>query len=1151
MAETNEYLNLGVNIDARIQGANETIQMVDKINERVRNLQRTVSDSSAHNAGLTSSDTEGMMKHVVDSAHNVREELDGSRSAFSDLASFGATLSKDFSSISTVLDGQNMLDLSNKSYGDLSKLYEQYSKEVQKFKEAVNVSVISHELYTLQQLDELAKQEDVVKEKMDILRESLQQMDNTSNTMSFAQFSELNKDLDETQQKLRDLYADRNATANIINDALRNGSDADYVAKMKAGMDELDQKIISLESHAAGIQHTMETAGAYWQDPLNVEVAKKITSALETEEKALNSVHRAQQRVLNASPADTQRSFARVFTQYEMAQKKLSEVEMAMQSVGDAGEEAGTKSAKGFSDFAKAIDKAVKSGWSSFLNTSKKELNGMSKAITNIRKSIADWHKDQKSIADQAKAMYNTFNSFWRMLKTRIKRKLVGAVFNDITGTIGEIARIEPRFNSAISGFIVSARTLGAQIIASFEPIASIVFPILSQLLDYLTRGAAELAQFISRATGNLQFIQATKGQFDYAASLDKTTSSTKKATKAAKEYKNTVMSFDQLHKLNGDDESALDEALGLEGVNLDHANDKVDAINELGDRLWKALNAHDFAGAGAVIGDAVNMGFAWLSDKFGWEKNAEKFSGWLQNIIDAVNGFISELDPEVIGKSIGDLGNVFIHLFEQWTDPENGFDYREFGRKLGGILGNAVKTADWDVLGEGLVQGIQGTVNTVNGFMETRFLNEETGELESIFAVLGHALSGLLGGMIKAFSPSDWAELISGLVNGFFEFLAVTFSDPAKAEEFGHKLAQTINETINKLDAGQMTEGINAFTKSFTTLVETAFGDIDFSSAWSKFKEILGGLDWGDLAETIGIVFAPAFLSGLGSAIGSLLKTGGSALLMKYVFSHFMGGGAGAGAGGAAAGAGGVVGFFAGVLKFGMTLAAIYTAVKGIHTIIELKRNPEKVADDYAKKTQAHKDDPQNVQQAGGITLGVMKGNVRMPTFGELMDQIFQRNYTLEKAEQMGRTRDASLGYDPSNPQSSSGLGNLMAMALNPVMEKFVAPKLQEIIDGTADIPETALSNTDSDAFATTLIDGVAEATALPTDSVAGQNSEEFRTFLSEDFRGTVMEAAMMLAKEIADKDFTVELDRQVLAKSMHSYDASQNKRYNTQYAF
>lgn len=516
----------------------------------------------------------------------------------------------------------------------------------------------------------------------------------------------------------------------------------------------------------------------------------------------------------------------------------------------------------GFGRLGSQIATVTKSIGSGLVSAAKAGFNAIKSGIKGVIGHFKNLRYESVSVDGVIQKVSRTFLSFARMMKTRIKRKLISAVFTDVSKDIGIIAQTSDRFNNAISSMIDSCKALGMQITAMAEPIVSIVGPIVSDVIDKFEAVADKAAQFVARLTGNDTYLKAEKGQSNYAASVDKTTASTKAATKATKEYQNTVLSFDQLHKLNGVDNAdadALDETAitGIDDAKLQKAETQATKANEIADKIHDALTRHDYYGAGHAAAEGVNELFGALQRVAGWDANGEKVTKTLQSIISAVRGFVDGLDAKQIGTAIGDVINTAIESFRILTDPEEGLPFADMGKKLGDILIAGVKKVKWRDLGVDIVQGLQSAVKFVNGFLSSEFVDSVTGETESIGTVIGKALHDMFAGAVDSFEPEEWGMLIANLWNNFTDMIAEFFAEPEKFKELGTKFGTAVNTTFENVDVERTSKAVENMAESLTNFIIAAVEAIDwgkvFKTMWELFTGVLEGVTNGIVKATMG----------------------------------------------------------------------------------------------------------------------------------------------------------------------------------------------------------------------------------------------------------------------------------------------------------
>lgn len=558
------------------------------------------------------------------------------------------------------------------------------------------------------------------------------------------------------------------------------------------------------------------------------------------------------------------------------------------------------------------IKKRIKGMFSTGINLCKRFGNVLSTAFKLATLQFGKLGNHTKSFSSGldnaskvAKKVFQKFNSYISMLRTRIRRRVVALIFSDITGTFGRFAQLMPRFNSSVSGVVNSARLLGTQLLAVVEPLASRLLPYFSMLMDVLAGVADRLSQFTAQLMSYNTFIKASKGNYDYASSLDEAANSANKAKKATKDYEATVLGFDQLNKLNGSSGDASGEDV-LAQIKV--AETEANAWSKLGQKLAKLWRLKKYFSIGKTLGNLLNTGFKWLQGKIGWSNNGNKIKAFLNNVVSGINGFIRGIDGAQIGSALADIANTLINSVEQFFGT---VDFSGLGTRLADTFGNFLVDTDWNKLGSAVMKVIQSAVKTLAGFLK------KTVKDKSFGANLGKALREALEGLFDSFSVEDWSDVLAGLTNNFFDFLIELFGDQSKWQSFAEKLAQTINETFKKLDAKKMADGISALARSFTTVVTTLIHEIDWGTVISKLIETLGELDWGSVASAVGILLAPKLMSSLaGGFLGSLGFGGGNSGWFNFgnkartantawsLFKAYQtGSGAGAGAGAGASG--------------------------------------------------------------------------------------------------------------------------------------------------------------------------------------------------------------------------------------------------------
>ena len=155
----------------------------------------------------------------------------------------------------------------------------------------------------------------------------------------------------------------------------------------------------------------------------------------------------------------------------------------------------------------------------------------------------------------------NTGGLISQLLKTGIIMQALARIaqwtIQAIKYGIENLVRADPtgQANAAISRLMTSVNQLKNSLGSAFAAILIAVEPVLTKIIDLLTRAADTVGQFVAAFTGQSQYMRANAQAVNYADTLESTTEKSKKAKKAAEELKLALMGFDKINKLPDDDE--------------------------------------------------------------------------------------------------------------------------------------------------------------------------------------------------------------------------------------------------------------------------------------------------------------------------------------------------------------------------------------------------------------------------------------------------------------------------------------------------------------------------------------------------------------------------------------------------------------------
>lgn len=1107
----------------------------------------------------------------------------------------------------------------------LEKQAEKYKQAWQDASDKRDAFVINTTSNAVKTYNNLQKQIDAQRNIRDAIEREVQYLQSKNVNENDSEFVQLNKDLrtairnintlekrqqsllnnkavaenkstyDTYTQKMYDANAQLQRVMKEMDDlgnagGLSNSADVlaeiqNITGQINSGFDNLRKKVSDADLESRKLAHSTDALNTKYRGlkppkgMVKTDEFKNLEKQYRSAYKALQTLSDKQEKYLQNGTKVDSKAWKNLELDIEQARQKLEEYDALLTKAQSEGTAFTTK--KNFIDlrwsdvfgsgWGKAFGDAMSAGVSSFKKTTsvtfgalKKMLLGIWSLVPKIGKGIKDWAKNQKSLGDSAKQMYKTFTGYLSMLRTRIRRKFVSMIFEDLQANIKALAKMSPRLNKVISDFIVSTKTLGAQIVAAFEPLVAKVLPYITMFVDYLTYAAQQMSQFISQLFGDDTWIKAVKGQYNFAESVDNSTSSTKKATKAAKEYENTVLSFDELHKLNGNDSGSDEDADGLTGVDLKYAELEANKLMEIARKIHKALSEGDFYGAGKAMGEGVNEAFAWLRDTAGWSKNAEKFTKWAENAINLVNGLIDGIDGLSNGQAIGDVINSVINIADKLTDPEAGIHFYEAGKTLGETFVSALLEIDWDTAGRALMNGLQGIAKGVTGFLtaevytmknkttgETRYARkDETGrpvwndgtivdpnewniEEDAMTGAqaLGRGLHKMFSEAVKTFNVDTWSDLIASLVNEFFTFIGELFSEPEKAAELGRKIGQLINETVQKIDVESMATGINNLVASFTGFIDAVINEVDWSALGDKLKDLGELVDWKPIGKIIGLAMAPGLITGLISGAGSLIKTLGTA----FIVSKILGLG-GAGAAGGAAGGGGLLSLLGlGVKGGAKVLGSMWlggmagvNGMAGLDKLFGLKGSL--MSEEWANEYNKH-----SIVNMGKSWAGLFYGGASL--LGNLFGSDSLKNWGNEHLQSI---YDSVVGTNVA-PQMTDAMKSAMEEATVKIDPLSMEESMPEWLVRGGDDPFTKHFGEDGEAFFSGVTEHVGEIMpAVDGTVLSSAPTEDFRKEIVEQLGATFKDALSSSAGDIV-----LMVNEGVLGRVSMNQQAKYTKQY------
>ena len=387
------------------------------------------------------------------------------------------------------------------------------------------------------------------------------------------------------------------------------------------------------------------------------------------------------------------------------------------------------------------------------------------------------------------------------------------------------------------------------------------------------------------------------------------------KAGKAAKELKKqlTVLPFDELNQLAKDTSSAGSGgsggggggggAGGLGGLDTsgllpDFAADLdnspvIDAINEWARRIRMAFVQRDWGKLGLTIADGINKGFKKLYDLLDWDKWKDKVYNFIQPFQATMNSLVAGVDFDLIGRTLARGLNFITRTFRMWI---NGFNWRDWGKKLAEGMNGLLDEWDADALGRAIADKFRAAWNFFGGWVR-----------EFDFTLFGQRLKEGIHGAIDELNPKDMGSSIATFFNGISDSIISMLKDGTVREDLGTAFADLVNGFIEDFDEEDAAYALSLLKDTLLGGIADALGKIDKSALAYKLSTVLSSLPWGHIALLIGAKAGASLALGI---FGTAFKLKAA----QIITGIGVGGGTGGATAGATAGASGATGASGGI---------------------------------------------------------------------------------------------------------------------------------------------------------------------------------------------------------------------------------------------
>lgn len=379
----------------------------------------------------------------------------------------------------------------------------------------------------------------------------------------------------------------------------------------------------------------------------------------------------------------------------------------------------------------------------------------MRETVAN-EKSIGAGAKDIEKVGKSAKKSSGLISDMTKRIKqTVVSFAIFGAVMKvsqtiskAFTEGIQNMAKYSSEFNRKMSEMASASATLKNSIGALTAPIISALTPAIVTLCTWLTNAINAMNRFIAAISGKSTWTKAKKQQVDYAASLDKTAGSAKKAAGA-------LAAFDDLNVLQKNDSGSGSGGSGSGGSDL---YEEVPTGKELSDKIQPFIDY---------------LKKLKVSIKNGWDETWSNLDVSLQF--------------DNIKSSIESIKNSFLNIFSDSEVSASVDNFAmTFSRSLGSISASVVSIGA--TIAENLLGGIsiylESNSENIKNYIIDMF------DIASDISVLASQGADAFANVFSVFGDENGQQITANLIQIFSDaFMMVT----ENAAKFGKDIIDCI----------------------------------------------------------------------------------------------------------------------------------------------------------------------------------------------------------------------------------------------------------------------------------------------------------------------------------------------------------------------
>lgn len=381
-----------------------------------------------------------------------------------------------------------------------------------------------------------------------------------------------------------------------------------------------------------------------------------------------------------------------------------------------------------------------------------------------------------RSALNGLKKIGDSINALKRIAVYRLLRSAIKAVTDAVkegtdnaywySKTVAEHTKyIAEAYDALSSATFKMENQLGA----AWGTLISAITPILLQIISLVTRAAEAVTRFFAVLGGKTSYLKAVDYSKDWADATDK-------GAKAAKEWKNQLMGFDVINRL----EAPSDTGRSSGKKEYDDYENMFEEEHVDGSTFFEQLKSLADSGEwktiGEMLGNKVNEVFA--PDNIDWDGLGRKIGTKINNVISTALSFLKTVDFVQIGK---DLSASINGIFTEINFEDAGRLLARRFTAIGDFIIGAIKGIDWKLVATALSDYILGALREFNSWLQSLNPTDISNAIKDFFGnikyeEIGTELKTLFSTafrfaleVVNELLPDDLIPTVVGALTDFF----------------------------------------------------------------------------------------------------------------------------------------------------------------------------------------------------------------------------------------------------------------------------------------------------------------------------------------------------------------------------------------------